>query len=180
MSETLNLHVRPPFALSSLPYARLFGNEYLAVQYFRCSLARYLYVGCVPQHIVGGTLCNGRPIEQRLLVYMLSEAVDVYPKEKYFVDSVSPARFFWMNVAGDRSLKPADIHGRGDNMESLCITGYNAAGVQKHIAVHRILGWTFLCPPRLLTSRWGGEWDVEHKDDNHGMTCLRGVRACER
>lgn len=53
-------------------------------------------------------------------------------------------------------------------MCSLAVNAYNCDKKPHHLAMHRLLAWTFLCTPVLCTSRWSPNWHCEHEDDIHG------------
>ena len=82
--------------------------------------------------------------------------------------------FCWLTRAG--VLRPAVIYARGDTMQSVAIAGYDVDGIQRHLLVHRLIAWTFLCPPTLYTSRWDEEVHCDHVDTDHGNNTLGNLR----
>ena len=59
------------------------------------------------------------------------------------------ARFYWWHPV--RGLRLAKLFFRKDNEKSLGLTVYHDDGSQKLTLAHRVLGFTFCCPPRLWT-----------------------------
>lgn len=146
----------------------------LHVQYLDCNRGRRLYRAAMRPDIVGGHLELDRPCEETLFVYLLHFQPDVLPAELFKRDTVVPCRFFWLTRAG--VLRPAVIYARGDNMQSVAIAGYNEFSIQRHLLVHRLLAWTFLCPPTLYTSRWRKGVHCDHVDCDHGNNTLGNLR----
>ena len=166
-----NLRLASAFdsVFASLPRDRVCGGDYLAVPYLLCNPNCRLYVASVSSSIVGGSLINGMPQRETLCVLLLGSADNFLPVSMY--DTLSYQRvFFWLTQ--DYSLRRAKLYARGDSMHNMALAAYCADARRKHATVHRVLGWTFHCPPRLFTSRWSAAIDVEHLDNDHGNNTL--------
>ena len=94
-------------------------------------------------------------------------AVDVYPAAKYSKSGVSLARFFWL-PRGSHVLRVAPLAWRGDKRHSLRVNSYAADGTRCYLQLRNLLGWTFLCPPRLAPRRWSDLWEFDHDAEDHG------------
>ena len=104
------------------------------------------------------------------------DAVDTYPAAKYKKDGVSPARFFWLDKA-TCLLSSAPLAWRGDTQHSLRVNSYGAKGGREYLQLHSLLGWTFLCLPRLTPYRWSDEYEVHHLDENHENNRLGNLQV---
>jgi hypothetical protein len=146
----------------------------LNVPFLDCNRGRRIYRAAMRTDVVGGHVELGIPHEETLFVYFLYFQPDVLPAEVYKRDTLVPCRFFWLTRAG--VLRPAVIYARGDTMQSVAIAGYDVDGIQRHLLVHRLIAWTFLCPPTLYTSRWDEEVHCDHVDTDHGNNTLGNLR----
>ena len=178
MSETRDLCISQPFDgnLRALPRLRLFPQRYIPAQFLRCNGGRLVFLASIPNEICGGHIEHGLPIPELLCIFLLTEQGDVYTQELHMRDTFVPARFFWMARTGAHSLREAPLTYRGDEMCSLAVNAYNYHGEPRHLTVHRLLAWTFLCTPALYTSRWSPDVHCEHDDDNHGNNELSNLR----
>ena len=161
-----------------LPRTNPVDARFFPPAYVTCENGVRLYVAEVRPVVVGGARRNGTDVlPQTLLVQLLeNDALDKYPAEKYKNDSVSPAKFFWFDKA-TRVLSQAEVCWRGDKQHSLRVNSYNADGVRKYLQLHRLLGWTFLCPPRLTPYRWSKNYEGHHVDTNHGNNKLTNLEV---
>ena len=169
-----NLRLASAFdgVFASLPRDRVCGGDYLAVPYLLCNPNCRLYVASVSSSIVGGSLINGMPQRETLCVLLLGSA-DKFSASQYVRQTLVPARFFWLTQ--DYSLRRARLYKRGDSMHNIALAAYCGDARRKHVTVHRVLGWTFRCPPSLFTSRWSAAIDVEHLDNDHGNNTLSNL-----
>ena len=181
MSETLDLRLSRAFDgnLQALPRLRVCPQSYIPPQFLRCNGGRIVFLASVPNEIRGGHIEHGHPIAEVLCIFLLTQQGDVYTQELHMRDAFVPARFFWMAVTSGHSLREAPLTYRGDEMCSLAVNAYNSHGKPRHLAVHRLLAWTFLCTPTLYTSRWSPHVHCEHEDDNHGNNELSNLRLWE-
>ena len=161
-----------------LPRTNPVDARFFPPAYVTCENGVRLYVAEVRPGVVGGARRNGNDVPpQTLLVQLLeNDALDKYPAEKYKNDSVSPAKFFWFDKA-TRLLSKAEVCWRGDTQNSLRVNSYDADGVRKYLQLHNLLGWTFLCPPRLTPYRWSKNYEVHHVDTNHGNNRLTNLEV---
>ena len=161
-----------------LPRTNPVDARFFPPAYVTCDNGVRLYVAEVRPGVVGGARRNGTEVlPQRLLVQLLeNDAFDKYPAEKYKKDGVSPAKFFWFDKA-TRALLHAEVCWRGDKQHSLRVNSYNADGVRKYLQLHRLLGFTFLCPPRLTPYRWSDDYEVHHVDTDHGNNRLANLEV---
>ena len=178
VSETRDLCISSSFDgnVRALPRLRVWSQGCIPPQYVTCNAGRVVFIASVPSEIYGGQIERGRPISESLCIFLLTESGDVYPRETHKRDTFVPARFFWMAHAAGSTLREAALTYRGDEMDSLAVNAYNHAGKERHLAVHRLLAWTFLCTPVLFTSRWSPTIHCEHKDNNHGNNELSNLR----
>ena len=100
------------------------------------------------------------------MVFLPNDEVDAYPASRYKRTAVCPARFFWLRP--NFSLKRACVARRGNSLESLRLNSYTFDGNRKFLSVHRIFGVTFCCPPRLWTTRFTRQVEVDHLFEDHG------------
>ena len=98
-----------------------------------------------------------------------------------------PCRLFW--TRGGMGLREVCLRRRGDNECSLTFTAYDARGNQIEPLLHRVLAFTFLCPPNIWRAavRFGANsydslipgdnllFDVHHKDKDHGNNRLHNL-----
>jgi len=169
-----NLRLASAFdgVFTSLPRDHVCGCDYLAVPYLFCNPECRIYVASVSSSVVGGSLINGVPQRETLCVLLLGTA-DEFSATHYVRNTVVPSRFFWLTR--DCSLRRVQLYARGDTMHSMALAAYHDDARREHVTVHRVLGWTFRCPPRLFTSRWSAAVDVEHLDDDHGNNTLSNL-----
>ena len=144
------------------------------------------YVAVMPLWAHGGRLCNGLAVSETLLVKFNEEHLHMTAVQGYGRDHVLENDFYWL--ASDFTARLAKLRRRGDANESLAITCYTSHGVQKHLIVHRLLGFTFKCKPDVwrqcamwsqvgadsLTARSIG-YEVHHVSHNHGCSLLANV-----
>ena len=154
---------------ASLPRENPVDSRSVPPTYLVCEDGSKLYVASVRPGVVGGTRSGGVNVsEETLLVKLLENgSLDAYPAAKYKKDGVSPARFFWL-PKGSSVLRVAPLAWRGDTQHSLRVNAYEADGTRSFLQLHNLLGWTFLCPPRLAPHRWSDLWEFDHDDENHG------------
>ena len=100
------------------------------------------------------------------VVFLPNDDVDAYPASRYKRKSVCPTRFFWLRP--NFCLKRACVARRGNSFESLPLNSYTFDGNRTFLSVHRILGVTFCCPPRLWTARFTRQVEVDHLFEDHG------------
>ena len=179
MSETLDLAVDPLLDgnFAGCHQVRLFGRRYIPCAEIPCSGHRILYLARLPECIVGGRLDGtGHVVRERLAVYLLTDGVDVFPREIFMRDAVLGARFFWIGAESPYVLRRAVVSSRIDEMLSLTVNGYTLDGTQKHLLVHRILAFTFLLTPRFYTSRWSAAVHVDHVNGQHGDNVVENLQ----
>ena len=154
---------------ASLPKEHPVDSRSVPPAYLVCEDGSKLYVASVRPGAFGGTRSGGVNVSEETLLVKLLEggALDFYPAAKYKKDSVSPARFFWL-PKGSNVLREAPLAWRGDNEDSLRVNAYEAGGKRSYLELHKLLGWTFLCPLRLAPYRWSGLWEFDHDDEDHG------------
>ena len=144
---------------------------------------------CTPQVELQKSAChNGRPAGKRsstlrkvttairlrgnvynellCVLFLPNDEVDAYPTSRYKRKSVCPARFLWLRP--NFCLKRACVARRGNPLESIRLNSYTFDGNRKILLIHRILGVTFCCPPRLWTARFTRQVEVDHLFDDHG------------
>ena len=156
MDETLDLQVISSFEgnFSALPNVWISDRRFLPVRRLQCNGHRWLYVARPPDYIVGGMLDGtGHPVREILAIYVLTESVDIYPQETHMRDTIMGFRFFWISPHPPYQLRRAALTYGTDEMLSLAITGYSEVGPQRHLAVHRLVAFTFLHTPRLYVMR---------------------------
>ena len=183
MDETLDLRVASSFDgnFSALPPVWISNRQFLPSRHLQCNGHRVLYVARPPDDIVGGTLDGtGHPVREVLAIYVLTDLVDIYPQETHMRDIIMGFRFFWISPHPPFQLRRADLTYGTDNMLSLAVTAYPENGAQRHLAVHRIVAFTFLLTPRLYSMRWDRNLHVEHIDVDHGTTLCTTWSSCER
>ena len=146
------------------------------------------YVAVVPLWAHGGRLCDGLAVFETLLVKLNEEHLHMTAVQGYGRDHVLENDFYWL--ASDFTARLAKLRRRGDANESLAITCYTSHGVQKHLIVHRLLGFTFKCKPDVwrhcamwsqvsadcLTAR-SIRYEVHHVSQNHGCSLLANLRV---
>ena len=101
MNETLDLQVSPLFdgRFEVCSQLRLFRDRYIPCAEIPCSGHRRLYLACLAEHIIGGRLDGtGRVVRERLRIYLLTNGVDVFPREIFMRDALLGARFFWIGA----------------------------------------------------------------------------------
>ena len=154
---------------ASLPRENPVDCRFLPPAYLTCEDGSKLYVASVRPGVVGGSRSGGVHVsEETLLVQLLDGgSLDAYPAAKYKKNGVSPARFFWL-PKGSNVLRVAPLAWRGDTQHSLRVKSYEADGTRCYLQLHNLLGWTFLCQPRLAPHRWSDLWEFDHDDVDHG------------
>ena len=154
-----------------------------------CRDGGLLYLAVLPDGIVGGQVCRGIPFAELLFIWLLPAGeVDVLDDvETYGRTHTVPCRLFW--TRGGMGLREVCLRRRGDNECSLTFTAYDARGNQIEPLLHRVLAFTFLCPPSIWRAavRFGANsydslipddnllFDVHHKDKDHGNNRLHNL-----
>ena len=178
MDETRDLQVASSFDgnFCALPFAWISSPQFLPTRRLQCNGHRVLYLARPPDYIVGGSLDGtGHPVREVLTIYVLTESVDIYPQETHMRDTIMGFRFFWVSPHPPYQLRRAVLTYGTDEMLSLAITGYPEVGPHRHLAVHRLVAFTFLLTPRLYTMRWDRNLHVEHVDVDHGNNTLNNL-----
>ena len=146
------------------------------------------YVAVVPSWAHGGRQRSGLAVSETLLVKFKEEHVHLTAAQGYGRDHLLETDFYWL--ASDFTARLAKVRRRGDANESLAVTCYTSDCVKKHLLVHRVLGFTFKCPPDVwkhcafwsqvsadsLTARSIG-YEVHHINHNHGCNLLVNLRV---
>jgi hypothetical protein len=128
--------------------------------------------------VVGGKRRKRTEVTRETLLLQLldNEVLDNFPASKYKKHGVSPARLFWLETSSLK-LRVAPLAWRGDGQDSLRANSYTADGTRSFLELHSLLGWTFLCPPKLAPHRWGLEYEFDHLDENHGNNRLSNLKC---
>ena len=176
MSESLNIALLEPFDgnVNALRREWVYSRACLPVPFVRCNGDRRLYAASLPDTIIGGK----KGCTEQLFIQLLTVEPDFYPQETHMRDTFVPSRFFWLAETG--ILRQASLYPSQHEMLSLALSGYPQSGLMKHIKIHRILAWTFLCPPRLFTSRWDRLVSCEHRDSDHGNNNLANLELWDQ
>ena len=171
MSESLGLALLKPFDgnVKALQREWIWSRTCIPVPFLPCNGGRRLYVASLPDTIAGGS----KGCKEWLLIMLLTGAPDFFPQETHMRDTFVPCHFFWLNEAG--VLRQAVLYPSQDEMLSLALSAYPQIGPMKHIKIHRILAWTFLCPPNLFTHRWERVVSCEHRNNDHGNNALSNL-----
>ena len=87
---------------------------------------------------------------------------------------------FWLLSDRTWAFRPANICWGVGNMGSAYLNTWRLlpSGVEKRfkVQVHRILGWTFLCPPELSDQKWSDAYEYDHVDVNHQNNDLMNLK----
>ena len=135
------------------------SSGFIPPQYLDCVNGPRLYVASLRGDIVGGRVHTGRAIRETLFILLLDEP-EFYPAADFNRDTFVPCKFLWFEHGA--GLREAIVFARGDAMDSVAITGYTVDGSKRHLCIHRILAWTFKCPPQFYSSRWSSLIDCDH------------------
>ena len=171
MSESLDIALLKPFDgnVKALQREWVWSKAFIPAPVLQCNGGRRLYVASLPDHIIGGS----KGCREQLLIMLLAGEPDFFPRETHMRDTFVPSHFFWLSEDG--VLRQAPLYPSQDKMLSLALSAYPQSGPMKHIKIHRILAWTFLCPPKLFTSRWDKLISCEHRNDDHGNNALSNL-----
>ena len=156
-----------------------------------------MYVAVCEEPIFGGRKRRKSVVQEILCFVSLGEgAVDIFSADKYGRDHRLPVRLYWLSQDG--TLRRARARRRGDAMESLTFTAYLHDGVRVEPLLHRVLAFTFRCPPRIWAQVFSatrtlemhgsdmlsaGEsilYDVHHINKDHGDNALENLQILIR
>ena len=166
------------------------AGPFVPPRFFDCAQGTRLYLAVLDEKVAGGETRKGKVVPEKLCVLLLENEPDFFPKEKFGRDHSVPVQLFWLSVDG--RLRRAPLLRRGDNEESLTFTAYKEGGEQVLPLLHRVLGFTFLCPHKVWTEVWqtpsrpdgldrlsgrAEAFDVNHKDTNHGNNALSNLEV---
>ena len=162
MSESLNIALLKPFDgnVNALRRECLYSRACIPVPFARGNGERRLYPASLPDTIIGGK----KGCTEQLFIHLLTVEPDFYPHETHMQNTFVPSRFFWLDETG--ILRQVSLYPSQHEILSLALTDYPQSCLMKHIEIHRTLAWTFLCPPRLFTSKWDRLVSCEHRDDD--------------
>lgn len=175
--------------LSSLARERISAANVVPPRVVHCTAGKRLFVAVWEEEVLGGRRWRGRVQPETLCILLLdNDECDMFPAAKYDRDHEVPARLFWLSSTG--LVRRAKLRRRGDEMKSLTFTAYRADGVRVEPLLHRVLGFTFCCNPRVwaqvytrrlgadvLVSAESAKFDVHHRDENHGHNRLANLEV---
>ena len=136
-----------------------------------CERDRYLFLCDVPEDLVGGDKDrHGSSKSEILFVELESDFRTV--------------RTFWWIASNTWTFRPAKICWGVGNMGSAYLNSWRLPvdGTEKRfkMQVHRILGWTFLCPPDLSDWRWSEDFEFDQLDRDHTNNNLDNLKARDK
>ena len=122
-------------------------GSFVPPRYLQCAGGTRLYFAVLDKDVAGGERRLHEVQHERLLVLPLTGEPDFFNEEGFGRDHLVPAQLFWLN--SESRLRRAKLYARGDTEGSLTFTAYNWQGEQVAPLVHRVLAFTFFCPPRI-------------------------------
>jgi hypothetical protein len=196
-ASVLRVHDAFDGIVARLPRSRVLAGSFIPPQSLVCASGERLYVGVLEQAISGGRRRNGVPSREHLCFYYLPDGrLDFYGAQVFGRDHWLPVRLYWLTTNG--ILRRAIVRRRGDAMESLTFSAYRPDGKRVEPLLHRVMAFTFCCPPRVwtqvfsstgsaqmdgcdvLASEQTSLYDVNHVDETHGNNSLGNLELLVR
>ena len=172
---------------SALPRRNPHRGAFVPPRELRSDVGTF-YVAVLNDDIAGGRRRAHEAHRETLLVELISEPRQFTMDGDFHRNHIVPARFFWLDRLN--CLREADLFDRKDNEGSLTFTAYEHDGEPFYPLVHRVLGFTFACPPYVwgTCGIWGGarrdtlrpsnvNFDVNHMNRDHGDNALANLQV---
>ena len=183
--------------VSQFPRFRLLAGSFIPPRSFVCKTGERMYLAVCEEPIFGGRKRRKVAVREFLcFTHLVDGNADFLPAEKYGRNHTLPVRLYWLSTDG--TLRRARARRRGDAMESLTFTAYRRDATRVEPLLHRVLAFTFCCPPRIwsrvfsathtlsmngsdvLSSGDSTLYDVHHVNGDHGDNKLDNLQIMIR